>query len=370
MTDRTKIFAMYLPQYHEIPENSEFWGEGFTDWVGVKKASPLYKGHIEPREPESGYYYDLSKKEDVAWQVSLAKEYGIDGFGIYHYWFNDEKNLLTKPAEIILNNRELDLPFFFAWDNGSWKRTWSKISGGNDWAPLQDKEQKKDGPVILIPYELGGEKEWENHFNWLLPFFKDSRYEKPDNKPLFLIYNYSSDLLPMVEFWNDLAVKNGFNGIRVIFRHDKLKNIPAELEKFNYEPQFSGWNSFYRRLKNKIYKTMGITKTKIYSYDKIWKKILRGAKKYGKDDILSGAFVSYDDTPRRGENASIVKGDTPSKFENYLKRLADISKENGKEYIFLTAWNEWGEGAKLEPDKTFGREYLAAVKRVKESQNK
>ena len=174
----------------------------------------------------------------------------------------------------------------------------------------------------------------------------------------------------MVEFWNDLAVKNGFNGIRVIFRHDKLKNIPAELEKFNYEPQFSGWNSFYRRLKNKIYKTMGITKTKIYSYDKIWKKILRGAKKYGKDDILSGAFVSYDDTPRRGENASIVKGDTPSKFENYLKRLADISKENGKEYIFLTAWNEWGEGAKLEPDKTFGREYLAAVKRVKESQNK
>ena len=140
-----KVLAMYLPQYHEVEENSRFWGKGFTDWVSVKKATPLYEGHYQPEVPLNNNYYDLSRKESIKWQIDLAKKYGVYGFGIYHYWFSDEKQLLTKPAELILENKDLDIPFFFAWDNASWRRTWSKFRG-NAWAPMEDaanKEEKK-----------------------------------------------------------------------------------------------------------------------------------------------------------------------------------------------------------------------------------
>ena len=109
---KTKLITWYLPQYHRIPENDEFWGEGFTDWVAVKKAQPLFKGHQQPRVPMSNNYYDLSIKDNIVWQAKLAKENGIYGFGIYHYWFNNEKNLLTKPVEIIYDNKDIDINFF------------------------------------------------------------------------------------------------------------------------------------------------------------------------------------------------------------------------------------------------------------------
>ena len=156
----TKLFAMYLPQYHEIKENSEFWGKGFTDWVGVKAATPLFENHLQPRSPLNKNYYDLSIVDNVKWQASIAKKYGIDGFGIYHYWFNNDKNLLTKPAEIILENKDININYFFAWDNGSWKRTWSKIQG-NDWAPNQDEKINQSGPQVLVEYILGTENDWK-----------------------------------------------------------------------------------------------------------------------------------------------------------------------------------------------------------------
>jgi len=176
---KTKVFAMYLPQFHETAENSRFWGKGFTDWVAVRNAKPLFEGHIQPKVPESEYYYDLSDKESIKWQAKLAKKMEVSGFGIYHYWFNSEEKTLTKPAEIILDNLDIDIPFFFAWDNASWKRTWSKIKG-NDWSPLLDekKNEQKKGPEILIEYRVGNEEDWKIHFDYLLPFFSRSTIRK------------------------------------------------------------------------------------------------------------------------------------------------------------------------------------------------
>ena len=179
--EKTKIIAMYLPQYHSIPENDEFWGKGFTDWVTVKKAKPLFKGHEQPKVPLDNNYYDLSLKENVKWQAKLAKEYGIYGFGVYHYWFNNEKNLLTKPAEIIRDNDDIPINYFLAWDNANWKRSWSNVEG-NAWAPVADVDNK--GPQILIEYILGEEKDWENHFNYLKLHFDSSKYIKPQIRNL------------------------------------------------------------------------------------------------------------------------------------------------------------------------------------------
>ena len=138
---RPKIIAMYLPQYHSIQENDKFWGKGFTDWVTVKNAKPLFAGHRQPRIPLNNNYYDLSIEQNVIWQSKLARAHGIYGFGVYHYWFNNETNILTRPVEIIRDCNDVDINYFLAWDNANWKRSWSNVEG-YDWSPLQDKLYK------------------------------------------------------------------------------------------------------------------------------------------------------------------------------------------------------------------------------------
>jgi hypothetical protein len=182
-------------------------GKGFTDWVTVKKAQPLFKGHQQPRIPLNNNYYDLSIKENVKWQAKLAKEYGIFGFGIYHYWFNNEKNLLTKPLDIIYANKEIDIHYYLAWDNASWKRSWSAVDG-NAWAPIADNQDHSKESGILIPYIVGNESDWTNHYNHLRPYFKDVRYIKVNNKPMFTILQYDENIEKMCCHWNSMAQKD------------------------------------------------------------------------------------------------------------------------------------------------------------------
>lgn len=357
-----QVFAMYLPQYHETEENSRFWGDGFTDWVSVKNASPLYDGHIQPKIPLNDNYYDLSKKNNIKWQAKIAKNYGVSGFGIYHYWFNNAQKTLTKPAEIILENSDIDINFFFAWDNASWKRTWSKIKG-NDWSPIVDnKDVKNKGPEILIEYQVGVEQDWKDHFDWLLPYFKDNRYIKHNGCPIFLIYNYSQEILDMANYWNKLAKNTGFMGIEIIYSYNPFHGIPNEVKKFRYEPLYSGWGTYIDRFMRLINKNKEQTAVSKYSYDTVWSRIIKNAKRCNDINTYYGAFVSYDDTPRRGNKGKVILDSSPYKFNKYLSELIDICNYQGKEYIFLTAWNEWGEGAYLEPDVVEGFNYLDAFK--------
>ena len=362
---KPKIIAMYLPQFHQIPENDEFWGKGFTDWVTVKNAKPLYEGHQQPRVPLNDNYYDLSLKENVEWQAKLAHDYGIYGFGVYHYWFNNEKNLLTKPAEIMRDDDNIETKYFFVWDNASWRRSWSNVEG-NDWAPLQDKTQhNQTGPKTLIPYILGSEKDWENHYNYVKEHFKSSRYVKVKNSPIFAIYTASEDIYKMCDYWNNLARQDGYDGIHFIF-NDKVKDIPLKYAKYSYAPHSAGLEKHTfmtrveRRLRRMFKRENHVT---YYDYDKLWEKNLKNALKHDESHYYHGAFVAYDDSPRRGKfKAKIVKGETPAKFMAYMKELVKISKNQGKEFIFVTAWNEWGEGAYLEPDAMNEYMYLNALK--------
>ncbi len=371
MNENVKILAMYLPQYHEVAENSQFWGKGFTDWVSVKKAEPLFNGHNQPRVPQDDNYYDLSQKENIAWQIETAKKCGVYGFGIYHYWFSNEKQLLTKPAELILNNPDLDIPFFFAWDNASWRRTWSKFRG-NAWAPMEDAKQKKSGkPSILIEYKLGTEEDWKNHFDFLLAYFKDDRYIKVNGKPLFEIFNYSEDIYKMHHYWDKLAKESGFKGIEIVYKKSALYTLPSECTNFCYEPQNSGWGSGWKLWLFKalsIFGLVGKTGPLKYSYDAVWKKLLDSARIRSKSNEWHGAFVTYDDTPRRGKQGRVILGASPDKFKKYLSQLISICSEQKKEYILLTAWNEWGEGAMLEPTQDEEDAYLKAIEGALESQ--
>lgn len=360
---RSKLIAWYLPQYHCIPENDEFWGKGFTDWVTVKNARPLYKGHQQPRIPLNNNYYDLSVKENIAWQAKLAKEHGIYGFGIYHYWFNNEKNLLTRPSDLLLNNKDIDIHYFMAWDNASWKRSWSAVDG-NAWTSMTSNNDKKHyGNGILIPYILGEEKDWENHYYHLLKHFKDDRYIKIDNKPIFVILQYDENIKKMSNYWNLLAQKDGFNGMYFIYRNKKWFNWDKNAIRFNYEPHFDGWENptMWERRVEKLKRILHFHQNdNYYNYDTIWKKIIENAEKASPNEYL-GAFVNFDDSPRRSTKGRIVKGASPEKFKYYLSKLLAVSERQEKEFIFITAWNEWGEGAYLEPDNIYKLEYLNVI---------
>ena len=372
---KTKIFAAYLPQYHETEDNNTFWGKGYTDWCAVKKAVPLFEGHEQPKVPYGNNYYDLADVANIEKQANLAKSYGIDGFNIYHYWFKDGRQSLETPAELLLSHPEIDISYFFTWDNGSWKRTWSNLSG-NDWAPNfemntqigQQEPSAEEKTGILIEFAYQGKEQWKKHFEYLTPFFKDSRYLKIDNKPVFMFFSRERDeIVQMREYWNELAKDIGFSGVYICTQKTfflKAKNVDAE---FLYQPTYSSWGL--------VHKTVGVLgkyinckwytdSLKIYNYEKCWKQILRDTRRFIKKDIIPGSFVGYDDTPRRGKKGRVIAGKTPELFKEYFSRLYKMCCDNDKKIMLITAWNEWGEGAYLEPDTESGHAYLNVVKEI------
>lgn len=368
---KTKVIAMYLPQYHETEDNNKWWGKGFTDWISVKNADKLFENHRQPRVPLDNRYYDLSNVENIRWQAELAQKYGVYGFGIYHYWFSSQKQTLTKPAELLLENKDIDIPFFLAWDNNSWVRTWSKYKHNtNAWSPKEDlNSDKKKDDGFLAKLDYGTQKDWETHFDYLNKFFSDKRYIKVNEKPLLIIWNYTDKehLKKMCTYWRKLAEKAGYPGLYLINRYNPYDSLDAFDALFTYEPMFSAWQNknLILRIIDKL-KMQYIKQNKaiLYDYDQVWNSILNGAKRNAEKNIYFGGFVSYDDSPRRGNQGKIVLGETPEKFERYIHELLKISDTQEKEFVFLTAWNEWGEGAYLEPDKDYKYAFLEALRRA------
>ena len=361
---KSKIIINYLPQYHSIPENDQWWGKGFTDWISVKNAKPLYEGHNQPRIPKNNHYYSLDDVNEIRKQAEMAREHGIYGFGIYHYWFNSNLQLLQKPAELIRDNRDIDINYLFLWDNATWKRTWSNVKHANDWAPSQDSasDTEQKGTGILAELIYGTEKDWKIHYDYLATFFKDDRYIKIENKPVFGFFQPINDLetlKKMVNYWNMLAINDGFNGVFCMSRDNYLhKDLDF---KFRYTPLVPNTKISYLRYKLIDLFAAKTKRIRFYDYDYEWKKIISEAKTSDSKTFLSG-FVSFDDTPRRGVKGRVVRGATPEKFQKYVKELVGISEKQNKELVFITAWNEWGEGAYMEADTVYGIEYLQALK--------
>lgn len=347
-----KVFAFYLPQFHEIEENNKWWGKGFTDWYNVKNATKMIKNHNQPKVPYENNYYDLSNDGELSKQISIAKKYGIDGFCFYHYWFNGKK-LLQKPIENFLEKNKEEFSYCLSWANEPWTRSWD---GKNN--------------EILIDQKYGDEKEWTMHFNYLLKFFKDERYEKIDNKPVFLIYrtaniNRCDD---MIKFWNTLAQDNGFNGMHVIETLTAFQKHPVCIESnavVEFEPMLTlkYYLPIFENIKRAFKKLRKNTPMTV-NYDVVWKSILKRNNKYLDKEIYLGAFVDWDNTPRKKERGCVFVGGNPDKFGKYLNQQFKKQQSN---MIFINAWNEWAEGTYLEPDIVNGYKYLDEVYKAKTS---
>lgn len=345
-----KVIAFYLPQFHSIPENDEWWGLGFTEWVNTKKAKSLFKGHVQPKEPLNDNYYCLLDRRTQEWQAKLAEEKGIDGFCYYHYWFNG-KRLLDKPMELMLENKNIKLPFCISWANEPWARTW-------------DGKNKE----VLIDQVYGGKSEWAEHFEYLKNFFIDSRYIKIENKPVMLIYRTQNipDCDKMIEYWDSRCKKLGLGGIYVIetmnsFQKKSYSQKAQAIVEFEPMLTIRHHLPLYKQGIRFLKKKIGILDKIDYEY--VWKNIIKRDEEYGKKKML-GAFVSWDNTARKRNKGLVLTDATPKKFSNCLKQQYKKAKELKSEFLFINAWNEWAEGTYLEPDKENKFEYIEEINKI------
>lgn len=366
-----KTIAFYLPQFHQIPENDKWWGKGFTEWTNMKKAKPLFEGHYQPRIPLNKNYYDLSNVDTIRWQAKIAKEHGIYGFCMYHYWFNG-KLLLEKPIELLRDNKDIDINYCLCWANENWNNGW-----------VSDKAN------ILIANDFTNKADWKQHIEYFLTFFCDPRYIFVDGKPLLVIY-YPSIIGPlkeMLEFWDEEAILAGYKGITFVFQHPYYYlDKKADKSMFQYGIEFQPTLAMLCndrvdvRLQNlKIKVTSFIQKylhlyihlkrkeLQLYNYQELWERYLSSVPK---QNMFPCAFIDWDNTPRKGNRGSVIIGASPEKFETYFSQLVEKAKAvYKKDYIFIFAWNEWAEGGYLEPDQKYEFGYLNAINQVLSSKN-
>lgn len=347
-----KTIAMYLPQFHRIPENDAWWGEGYTEWTAVDSAEALFDGHLQPRVPLHHNYYDLLKKETMKWQADLMKTYQIEGLCFYHYYFKDGRKILEKPADNLLAWKDVDMKFCFCWANETWARTWNRFGGVNSWSDKFEKSEQRDELGILLEQKYGREEAWKEHFEYLLPFFKDSRYIcNKEGNPIFLIHRPTEIvcLVEMLEYWKKLARDNGVNPVYVIGSNVKYNMAGLDAVLLNGPAAYM--NSCEKT------KVNGIT---AYDYEEVWKCAIQ-KKPISGIATYFGAFQNYDDTPRRGKKGTVFINSSVDIFKKYVKEICKKNIEMGNEYLFINAWNEWGEGMYLEPDCDSGYGYLEAL---------
>nr|QIM10661.1 hypothetical protein PlAlph_5530 [uncultured Alphaproteobacteria bacterium] len=352
-----KIIAFYLPQYHTIPLNDKAYGKGFTEWHNVSKTFPYYTGHYQPHIPYDVGFYDLSIPKVMYRQVELAKQYGIDGFCFHYYWFNGQR-LLETPIFNWLKNKDLYLPFCLCWANENWSKLWD---GG-------DKE-------IIMPQQHK-EQDDDNFFKDILPFFKDKRYITINNKPLFILYKpglfEKEHLIKFRHRLDELCRKNGFAGIYFCIVYSSGTNPDEYAGIFDAVIEFPPHQM--KNLKQIDYSSKYILpelKCQIFdiaNYINEIKYIYPVSHK-----TFKTVFPSWDNSARKAfTNGYIFHGSTPNLYKKWLSGCINWEKRNNpvsERFVFVNAWNEWAEGAHMEPDVQNGYAYLQANREVYEKKS-
>lgn len=367
MTDSLiRLIAFLLPQYHPIPENDRWWGQGFTEWTNVTKAKPLFQGHYQPHLPADLGFYDLRLPEVRQAQADLAREYGIYGFCYYHYWFNS-KRLLELPVNEILASGQPDFPFCLCWANENWTRRWDG----------QDRE-------VLMKQNYSAEDDRE-HIQSLIPAFQDPRYIKIDGKPLFLVYRVNSLPDPSLtqKIWREEVMKAGLPGLFLctVISLPVLHFDPATIDfdgAVDFQPDWRHLPSFerplWRRLRKRLFPSIQKEDpyyiSEVRDYAALVEKMMkRPEPKY---KVFPGVTPGWDNSARRKSEAKIFRNSTPEMYGKWLEYAIEKSIERfeeSKRFVFVNAWNEWAEGNHLEPDLKWGHQYLQATKQaLKENQ--
>ncbi len=358
---RARVIAHYLPQFHPIPENDAWWGKGFTEWTNVAKAKPLFRGHYQPRVPADLGFYDLRVPEARQAQADMAREYGVEAFCYWHYWFAGER-LLERPFNEVLRSGEPDFPFCLGWANATWSGIWYG-------APK----------TVLKEQTYPGLKDHEAHFYTLLEAFNDPRYLTVDGKPFFLLFRPMElpDSKRVTDFWRELAVKNGLKGLHLVGLSDNMEWNPKEygfdavslarLDRMFRSRKMSPLALARKRLSHyratgRLMKAVSQKPIHVYSYEDVSPKfVIQEPLGY---EYYPTLIPNWDNTARSGKNGSVLHGSTPEAFRQHVRaavnRVSDLPPEH--RILIAKSWNEWAEGNHLEPDLRYGMAYLEALR--------
>ncbi len=353
---RLELLAFYLPQFHPIPQNDEWWGRGFTEWTNVTKAKPLFRGHYQPHIPADLGFYDLRVPEAREAQAELARAHGITGFCYYHYWFGGER-LLQRPFDEVLASGRPDFPFLLCWANENWTRAWD---GGPNQILLEQQHSSDDDLA---------------HIRHLAPAFADPRYVRVDGKPVFLVYRATElpDVRRTTDVWRQEADRLGIGELylcRVESFGSERQHRPEELgfdAAVEWIPDYGTLGRPLRRsfalraLRRLGLTAQGYRSNNVFDYQHVI-DVMRAREK---PDYVRHPCVTpmWDNSPRRATQAVIYRNATPEQYRDWLTDvLRDVVADPaGPHLCFINAWNEWAEGNHLEPDLRWGRRYLDAT---------
>ena len=351
-----RFLAFYLPQFHRIAENDAWWGEGFTEWTNVRRGTPLFAGHHQPHVPASQLgYYDLRDPVTRELQAELACAHGIDGFVYYHYWFAGRR-LLERPFDAVLSSGEPALPFCLCWANESWTSSWNA----------------HDPTTVLVAQQYSDDDD-RAHIRWLANAFSDPRYIRVDGKPLFLVYHASAmpDARRTADIWREEARRLGFAGV-YLCRVESFDRGDPETLGFDAAVEFwPNWTRMGPRLRlvdreltdaGRV--AEGEASVILLSYPVAMELAARhSAVPYKRFPCV---MTGWDNTPRRGSRGTAFVGSSPQRYAAWLQATMARFEPygQGQNFVFINAWNEWAEGAHLEPDQRWSTEYLEAHRRA------
>lgn len=358
-----EIIAFYLPQFHPFKENDEWWGKGFTEWTNVGKAKPLFKGHNQPRVPTELGYYDLRLPEVREQQAQMAKDAGVTAFCYWHYWLGNGKRLIPEVFDEVLNSGKPNFPFCLGWANHSWfAKNWNS-----------------DGTTserMLAEQTYPGIEDAELHFKYLLKAFRDPRYIKVDGKPLLYIFRPKEVPQLYIDYFKKASIQSGFPGILLVgelkgledrsqwiskgfdaVSYQRLTEIPASENIF---PGYLFMKKVFRRV-NRLIRNLP---PRMEDYGKVYQRLLTPLEK--EDDVFPVLLPQWDHSPRSGRNGTIFINATPESFYKHVKQALYLikNKPEDKKILFLKSWNEWGEGNMMEPDMTYGRGFIDALRKA------
>jgi hypothetical protein len=342
MSEGPKIIAFYLPQFHPIPENDEWWGTGFTEWTNTTKATPSFPSHYQPQLPADLGFYDLRVREVRVRQAELARQYNIYGFCYYYYWFSG-RQLLETPILDLLKSKKPNFPFCICWANENWTRTWD----GRDTQILIKQNYYKDDPRKFI-------KE-------LVPFFEDKRYIRVAGKPLLIVYRPAAipRAAAVTEQWRSCAKEHGIGDLHLCAALTFGQTDPRILG-FDSGVEFPPHGVSAAEVNPAELGAVSGFSGKIYRYPEVVLNEL--CKKPNSFKTFRTAMAGWDNSPRTGLRGYLFTDASPMEFEIWLHHLISQARSGADEFVFVNAWNEWAEGAHLEPDRRHGRGWLEAVR--------
>lgn len=346
-----KVLSYYLPQFHPIAENDEWHGKGFTEWTKVRAANPLFYQHYQQHIPHENIgYYLLDSPQTLMRQAEDMRKAGVHGQVFYHYWFSG-KMILEKPAQMLLENKQIEMPFCFCWANENWTRRWD----GNESEILLGQDYSSADAAAFIKY--------------LIPFFRDERYIRVDDRPVLFVYRPSSipDAKLYQQVWAEECMSAGLKPPYVVAVLTRGASSPDDFGMdAGTERVLHDWTAGNApEIKQSLYAYRAINGSVLH-YDDVANYYSRqqDAKSF---TYFRNLIPQWDNTARYGSEAFVIHGSTPKKFQSWFKQLVDYSQQNlpqDRQFILVNAWNEWAEGAHLEADSRYGYSYLNSIGRV------